>query len=759
MTTSTSASAQASAAHPDGTITTVAGNGNAGWQGDGVAISTRLNHVRGVASDAEGNLYIADTNNHRVRKVTPDGRITTIAGDGNAGWTGDGQATSSRLYHPWGVAVDAEGAVFIADAYNHRIRKVTPDGRITTIAGDGNAGWTGDGQARSARLNYPFSVALDNAGNVYVTDRNNHRIRKITRDDRITTIAGDGNAGWIGDGQATSTRLNYPFGVAVGAEGAVYVADTHNHRIRKITSDGYITTIAGYGPAGWDNDGQATSSKLHTPTGLTVDSAGIVYIADWGNHRVRKVTSDGRIITIAGYGPAGFESDGGPAQSSKLYYPADVALDPRGNLFIGCYGNQRVRQVDGVARVEPPTPPQADLYGEVVAPSAVQRGQEFDLGARIKSRGPATVDGQYVTVVMHLAEGLVGVPNGVTQRLSRTFAGAQLMPYGGALDGVFRVMAPQGASAGVYESSLEIQYGGDLNLKNNTEILRVNVIVPEPIADETALTIYQDSVPEVAPGREGSLDLRFVGPAHQPVDPGRLRQVYTAPSGFLFSGQARYTYHNTPAGLVSGDLVCDVQDGGRTLIVWANPHLNTADTDTGDLVYSLGVQATPDATPGIHYDGAASIGKHAPVQLRARVTSTADQRALVAQKNPVAARVRPGEQWDYDALNMVITNSGQSTLGTHEVVFTAPPGMRFMEDKVALSRQHGSQEVICAGERSDGNRTLTCPSVPFDLAPGRWATMYPALEVDSDAARGVVRGGIQIGSPVFATGHATAIIE
>jgi hypothetical protein len=275
-------------------ISTVAGNGIGGDSGDGgAATAAQLWDPRGVAVDAAGKLYIADSGRHRIRKVTPDGIITTVAGNGIEGYSGDGgAATAASLRWPYGVAVDATGNLYIADADNHRIRKVTQDGIITTVAGNGIGGYSGDGgAATAASLYYPRDVAVDAAGNLYIADSDNHRIRKVTSAGIITTVAGKGTGGYSGDGgAATSASLLWPHGVAVDATGNLYIADKNNNRIRKVTPSGIISTVAGNGAYGYSGDGgPATAASLQWPHGVAVDAAGNLYIADTSNHRIRKV--------------------------------------------------------------------------------------------------------------------------------------------------------------------------------------------------------------------------------------------------------------------------------------------------------------------------------------------------------------------------------------------------------------------------------------------------------------------------------------
>jgi sugar lactone lactonase YvrE len=333
-----------------GIITTLAG-GSSGYAGDsGPAALAQFYYPAGVAVDTAGNLYIADRDNHVIRKISAGGIVSTVAGSGISGYSGDsGSATAAQLNSPNGVAVDSAGNLYIADTSNHRIRQVTPAGTISTVAGTGTAGYTGDsGAATSARLNSPSAVTVDSSGNLYIADQSNHRIRKVTSGGTISTLAGSGTRTFSGDGgQATSAALNAPYGVAVDSSGNVYIADQYNYRIRKIDLSGMISTFGGNGLYRMAGDGGlATSAQLSTPRGTVMDSAGNLYIADYANHRVRKVAPGGTITTIAGTGVYGYSGDNGPATSAKLAYPGGVALDAAGNLYVGDQGNHRVRKID-----------------------------------------------------------------------------------------------------------------------------------------------------------------------------------------------------------------------------------------------------------------------------------------------------------------------------------------------------------------------------------------------------------------------------
>jgi len=339
VTTVTALVATAALGGPGGaTITTIAGSPTATSLRDGgPATRARLSHPEQVAVDAKGNVYIADTRNARVRKIGPDGTITTIAGSGKMGPLGDGGPANAAGLYPTGVAVDGKGRVYISDNAHERVRKVAADGTVTTIAGTGRVGpVTGDGgPATSATLWNPHSVAVDGKGNLYIAGTSNQRVRKVSADGTITTIAGTGRPGFSGDGgPATSARLRNPYGVAVDGHGNVYIADRDNHRVRKVSLGGTITTVAGTGSHGYSGDGgPAIAARLNYPRGVAVDSHGNLYIADSQNFRVR-VVSGGTITTVAGTGTSGASGDGGPPRSAQLVYPTGVAVDGKGSLYI-----------------------------------------------------------------------------------------------------------------------------------------------------------------------------------------------------------------------------------------------------------------------------------------------------------------------------------------------------------------------------------------------------------------------------------------
>ena len=332
-------------------ITTVAGNGTSGFSGDGgAATSAELNNPTSVALDAANNLYIADSGNNRIRKVS-GGNITTYAGKGGIGYTGDGgQASAAQLNSPSGVWVDAQGNLDITDLGNYVIRQITPAGVINTIAGNNTVGFSGDGgPAASAQLNQPFGIVTDAAGNLYFSDTQNNRVRVVTPDGNIRTFLGKSGSGTLcGNGPASNASLQSPLGLATDAAGNVYVADSRNNCIRMVTPSGNIVTVAGTGASGVSGDGgAATAAKLARPFGVAIDSAGNLFIADYSNSRIRMVGSGGTISTIAGGTGVGYTGDntGIVATNAQINFPTGVAVDNAGHIYIADSNNNVVRML------------------------------------------------------------------------------------------------------------------------------------------------------------------------------------------------------------------------------------------------------------------------------------------------------------------------------------------------------------------------------------------------------------------------------
>jgi uncharacterized protein (TIGR03437 family) len=379
-----------------GTITTLAGSGQANLSGDGgPAGGATLKGPTALAMDSSGSLYIADSGNNRVRKISPQGIVTTVAGGGTT--LGDGgPATSAMLAdRVLGLALDPLGNLYIVDTDNHRIRKVDPRGTITTVAGTGSIPYSavGDGgAATSADIAYPTAVAADAAGNVYIAEGLGSwysSIRKVNAQGVITRIAG-GRPGYAGDGgPATQALLNYPWALATDTTGNLYLADRYNSRVRKITPQGVITTVAGGGTAVGDG-GPATSAALNEPLGALADALGNLYIADTGNNRIRKVSASGVISTVAGNGSTSYTADGDLATATGLNAPQGMAVDSAGNLYIADTGTDRIRVVWARAATYSVTPQKLTFTAQ--AGSALPVSQSLSLLSTINGVVWATTD-------------------------------------------------------------------------------------------------------------------------------------------------------------------------------------------------------------------------------------------------------------------------------------------------------------------------------------------------------------------------------
>ena len=323
-----------------GVVTTLAGSGaNAYANGTGTLAS--FSQPRGVTLDSSGNLYVGDLMNNMIRKVTAAAVVSRLSGSGSYGFA-DGIGTSAQFSHTGGVAVDTAGNVYVADTNNNRIRKATSSGVVTTLAGSGVAGFA-DGTGTSAQFNLPSSVAIDVSGNIYVADSKNNRIRKITSSGVVTTLAGSGVAGFA-DGTGTSAKFYYPQGIALDTSANVYVGDGSNNRIREITPSGVVTTFAGSGTGGFI-DGTAASAQFYNPFGVAVDSAGNVYVGDNYNNAIRKITAAGIVSTLAGSGPNNFGFADGTGASALFYAPECVAVDSSGAVYVADSFNNRIRKI------------------------------------------------------------------------------------------------------------------------------------------------------------------------------------------------------------------------------------------------------------------------------------------------------------------------------------------------------------------------------------------------------------------------------
>lgn len=360
----TPAAPQSAAQTPSFIISTIAGNGLTGYSGDGgQATSAALDDPRGIVTDPSGNVYFCDRENNVVRKISTNGVITTIAGTGVAGYNGDNiPATKAELNTPWRVTIDPAGNLYIADSVNDRIRKLTTNGIITTVVGNGQPGYSGDGgAATSATLRIPEQAELDVFGNLYIADSGNNVIRKVDTNGNITTVAGTGFGAGVGNstgtgaysgdgGPAIKAQLNLPVSIALDPAGDLWISDQENNIVREVNNSGIINTVAGvYNKFGYTGDGgPAAQATFNGPAGIARDAAGNIYVTDYGNNVLRVLLTDNSIRTVAGNGKAGFAGDGGPSTQAELYSLRQVAVGTFGDVFIADSLNNRIRKLTPV---------------------------------------------------------------------------------------------------------------------------------------------------------------------------------------------------------------------------------------------------------------------------------------------------------------------------------------------------------------------------------------------------------------------------
>ncbi len=329
---------------PAGVVTTLAGLAGMPGSADGTGSQARFFGPHGLASDSEGNLYPADTQNSTIRKITPDGVVSTVAGlAGNIG-SRDGRGTEARFYSPYSVATDSSDNVYVADTQNSTIRRMTPEGDVTTVAGLAGSRGSDDGVGSDARFFEPYGVSTDAGDNVYVTDLWDHTVRHMTPAGEVTTFTGVPGSGGQTDGTGAAARFNQPRAVTTDAEGNVFVADMSNHTIRKATPAGVVTTLAGRAGVSGSADGLGGDARFNNPTGLTADSEGNLYVADNRNHTVRKVTPEGVVMTVAGLAGNPGSVDG-TGSAARFFWPAGIASDSAGNLYVAESGNYTIRKV------------------------------------------------------------------------------------------------------------------------------------------------------------------------------------------------------------------------------------------------------------------------------------------------------------------------------------------------------------------------------------------------------------------------------
>ena len=571
-------------------ITTVAGNGTGGFAGDGgAATSANMAGPIWVALDSSQDLYISDSGNNRIRKVS-GGKISTYAGKGGAAYAGDGgQAASAQFSSPYGIWVDAKGNLDVADLGNQVVRQITPAGVINTIAGSNQFGYSGDGgPATAAELNQPFSVATDATGNLYISDKGNNRVRIVTPDGNINTFLG---TNWTVTGCANQPNSNVtvqtPLGLATDAAGNLYIADSQNQCIREVTTGGNVQTVAGSGTAGISGDGgPATSAKLNRPYAAVLDSYGDIFIADYNNSRVRMVTPDGTINTIAGGTGVGYTGDntGIPATNAKLNFPTSVAVDNSGHIYIADYGNNVVRMLTpNVPSVASGGVVSAQAFGGFtsVAPGSWIEiyGSNLSIDRRSwatadfqGSTGPTQLDGTSVTIagvpayVDFISGGQVNaqVPSGVAAGQEQLVVKTA---YGTSSYTVNVTATQPGLLAPSSFKIGGVQYVTALN-SNNTYVLpsgAISGVNSQPAKAGDVITLYGIGFGAVTPN----------------VPAGQI-----APSGANLATQVQFSIGGVPASTTFQGLTA-----GNVGLYQFNITVPTIAAGTHPLTFTLGGQA------------------------------------------------------------------------------------------------------------------------------------------------------------------------
>jgi sugar lactone lactonase YvrE len=330
---------------PAGVVSTLAGSPAQTGSTDGTGSAARFYNPQGVAVDGSGNVYVADRDNSTIRKITPAGLVSTLAGSAGQNGGTDGTGSAAHFFHPFGVAVDGSGNIYVADTYNSSIRKITPAGAVTTLAGSASQLGSADGTGSAARFHYPYGVAVDGSGNVYVADSGNSTIRKITPAGAVTTLAGSAGQTGSTDATGSAARFYYPSSVTVDGSGNVYVADMSNSTIRKISPAGAVSTLAGSASQFGSADGTGSAARFSNPCGMAVDGSGNVYVADMLNSTIRKITTPAGVVrTLAGSAGQTGSTDGA-GSAARFYNPLGVAVDGSGNIYVADRYNSTIRKI------------------------------------------------------------------------------------------------------------------------------------------------------------------------------------------------------------------------------------------------------------------------------------------------------------------------------------------------------------------------------------------------------------------------------
>ncbi|GAB2857123.1 NHL repeat-containing protein [Hymenobacter ruber] len=325
-------------------VTTLAGAAGSRGSADGPGPAARFDYPMGIAVAANGTLYVADEENMTIRRLSPLGEATTLAGARATKGSADGPGPAARFYHPVGLAVAADGTLYVADGENHTLRKITPDGAVSTVAGTAGQKGSADGSGPAGRFNLPHGVAVDASGVLYVADTFNHTIRRITPAGQVTTLAGLAGHKGSNDGMGAAARFFHPAAVAVDAQGVLYVVDNGNGTVRKITPTGQVTTLAGDARRGGHTDGTGATARFRALTGVAVDARGNVYVVDHLNALIRKISPAGEVTTLAG-SALRFGTNDGTGAAARFNGPGGIAVDASGTLYVTDSGSNTIRKI------------------------------------------------------------------------------------------------------------------------------------------------------------------------------------------------------------------------------------------------------------------------------------------------------------------------------------------------------------------------------------------------------------------------------
>jgi sugar lactone lactonase YvrE len=673
---------------------------------DGVGTGAGFARPASVAVDSSGNVWVADTDNQTIRRISPAGIVTTIAGSPEQPGSDDGTGAAAKFFGPEGVAVDAAGNGYVADAQNATIRRITPDGTVSTFAGKAGVRGASDGPVSTALFHTPVGVAVDSSGTVWVSDSWNHTIRRIANG-QVTTVAGSAGQSGSVDGTGAAARFNLPAGIAVDASGNVFVADYTNHTIRRVTPAGVVTTIAGSAGTSGSTNGTGSGARFRQPTGVAVDSGGNVYVADQSNSTIRRITPAGVVTTFAGT-PDNVGSVDGVGSAARFFLPKQVGTDSSGNVWVADTGNSTVRRITPAASVT------------TIAGSANQSGYQDGTGNAVRFNVPQqiAIDGSGAIVVSDSGNHLIRRVSGAT---ASTVAGTPEIP--GTTDGP--------AASARFRDPL----GVAIDPSGNTYVADWGNHTIRRIAPNGTVTTFAGS-----PGQSGTTDgsgaaARFHGP----------RALAAGADGSVWvTDRENHTIRRiTPAGAVSTIAGSPGQsgnaDGTGSAARFTFPHGIATETNGNLIVSDWGNHTVRRVTPaGVVTTLAGSPG----------VSGVADGVGAVARfSGPQGVAVdADGDIWITDSWNHTIRRLDSS--GAVTTVAGMPRSVGSRDGRGSASRFSNPIGIATAGDAiyvADTlnhaiRRVLPCPANALCLGDGRFTLSLEA----KDPRTGNVAGGLPI---------------